>query len=135
MEDTEQNNQPIEPNDVALLPPEHTEAEIIPSVLSSETVVEDEETGIQPEISRAAHLKPWQFKPGQSGNPSGKPKGTVSLKTFAKNYIQGLTDEEKLAFLEGMDKKTIWEMAEDKAGQGVNVTGEMVSKVIKLDVE
>lgn len=60
------------------------------------------------------HLKPWQFKPGQSGNPSGKKKGTVSLKTFAKKYIQELSDEEKLEFLAGLNKKDVWEMAEGK---------------------
>lgn len=62
----------------------------------------------------AEHLKPWQFKPGQSGNPSGKKKGTVSLKTFAKKYIQELSDEEKLEFLAGLNKKDVWEMAEGK---------------------
>ena len=93
----------------------------------------DLDTGFQSKNSRTEHLKPWQFQPGQSGNPSGKPKGTVSLKTFAKNYILNLSDEEKLEFMKGIDKKTIWEMAEDKAGQGVNVTGEIVSKVIAID--
>lgn len=97
--------------------------------------IENEYSVNQPNISRGDRIKPWQFQPGVSGNPSGKPKGTVSLKTFAKNYIQKLSDEEKLKFLKGMDKKTIWEMAEDKAGQGVNVTGEVISKIIKLDIE
>lgn len=92
-----------------------------------------EDTGKQEGNSKYEHLKPWQFKKGVSGNPSGRKPGTVSLKTFAKNYIQGLTDEEKLEYLEGIDKKTVWEMAEDKAGQGVNVTGEMISKVISVD--
>lgn len=79
--------------------------------------------------------KPWLFQPGQSGNAGGRPKGSKSLKTYAKEYLLSLSDEEKLEYMKGMDKKTIWEMAEDKAGQGVNVTGEMVSKVIRLDIE
>lgn len=92
----------------------------------------NQETGLQSKNS-ADRLKPWQFKPGVSGNPSGKAKGTISLKVFAKHYIQNLDDEEKLEFMKGIDKKTIWEMAEDKAGQGVNITGEIVSKVISVD--
>lgn len=72
------------------------------------------ETGEQQEKQRGEHLKPWQFKPGQSGNPSGRPKGRKSLKTFAKEYLEALSDEEKLEFMEGLDKKTIWEMSEGK---------------------
>ena len=71
----------------------------------------------QPKSSKADHLKEWQFKPGQSGTPSGKKKGTVSLKKFAQKYIQELTEEEKLDFMKGLDKKVIWEMAEGKAKQ------------------
>jgi hypothetical protein len=36
-------------------------------------------TGEQSKTSTADRLKPYQFKPGQSGNPSGLPKGTVSI--------------------------------------------------------
>lgn len=59
-----------------------------------------------------SHLKPWQFKPGQSGNPGGRPKGRKSLKTFAREYLESLSDEEKLEFLKGMDKIDIFKMAE-----------------------
>jgi len=64
---------------------------------------------------RADHLKPYQFKKGQSGNPGGRKKGSKSLKTYAKEYLESLPDEEKLDYMEGMDKKIIWEMAEGKA--------------------
>ena len=81
----------------------------------------DDDTEMQ-SGSRTEHLKPWQFKKGQSGNPGGKKPGTVSLKTFAKHYIQTLTDEEKLEYLEGLNKKDVWEMAEGKAEAKTDVT-------------
>ena len=58
------------------------------------------------------HLKPWQFKPGQSGNPNGRPKGTVSLKQYAKKYLEELDEEGKLEFMKGLDKVDIWKLAE-----------------------
>lgn len=77
--------------------------------------------------------KPWLFKPGQSGNPAGRPPGSKSLKTYAKEYLMSLTDEEKLEYFKGMDKKDVWEMAEGKAKQDVEATLEMTSKIVKLD--
>ncbi len=93
----------------------------------------EEETEIQHGSSNDHHLKPWQFKPGVSGNPGGKPKGTVSLKTYARRMIQEMTDEEKLEFMKGIDKKTVWEMSEGKAKQDVEVSGELTSKIISVD--
>lgn len=94
-------------------------------------------TNLSPEeqanYSRVEHLKPWQFKPGQSGNPGGKPKGSVSLKTYARRMIQEMTDEEKMEFMRGIDKKTIWEMSEGKPKQDVEMSGEISSKIISVD--
>lgn len=67
--------------------------------------------------------KPWLFKKGQSGNPNGRPKGTFSLKTFAKKYLQEMTDEEKEAFMEGLPKEIIWKMAEGNPAQDTTLSG------------
>lgn len=92
-----------------------------------------EDQALEQPKGRAEHLRAWQFQPGKSGNPGGRPPGVKSLKQFAKEYLLSLSDDEKLEYMKGMDKKIIWEMAEDKAGQGVNVTGEITSKVISVD--
>lgn len=90
----------------------------------------EEDTALQPDSSPADRIKPWQFKKGQSGNPSGKPRGAVSLKTWARNYIQTLSDEERFEFLEGIDKKTVWEMAEGKADTKTEVNATVEVKPI-----
>ena len=92
----------------------------------------DVKTAEQAESSRAEHLKPWQFKPGQSGNPLGLAKGTVSLKTWAKKYIQDLTDEQKLEFIGGLDKLDIWKMSEGNPDtKNDNTVTLTMSEVIK----
>ena len=56
--------------------------------------------------------RPWLFKKGQSGNPAGRPKGSVGLKTWAKEYLASMTEEERMDFMEGLPKIDIWKMAE-----------------------
>ncbi len=38
--------------------------------------------------------KETQFKPGQSGNPAGKPKGTLSMRTQIQKILSTEIDEE-----------------------------------------
>jgi hypothetical protein len=88
---------------------------------------ESEEDGPveQPKSSRknrAAHLAPWQFKKGQSGNPLGRTPGK-SMKEYAKEYLASLTDDERLAYFEGMSKETIWKMAEGNPANTTALTG------------
>jgi Family of unknown function (DUF5681) len=54
-------------------------------------------------------LKPWQFKPGQSGNPRGKPKGT---RHRATRIVEQLLDQ---------DAKLLAERARDMALAGDTV--------------
>lgn len=77
-------------------------------------------------------LKQYQWQKGQSGNPAGGPKGK-QLKTFARELLRDMPDDEKSKFLKTLDGKTIWEMAEGKAKQDMELSGELTSKIISVD--
>src|ERR1700716_636278 len=78
--------------------------------MEDDDAVDQSENSQKPK-GKAAHLAPWQFKKGQSGNPLGRTPGK-SMKEFAKEYLASLTDEERLTYFEGMNKADIWKMAE-----------------------
>lgn len=86
--------------------------------------------------SHPSDTKPWLFKPGQSGNPAGRPPGP-SLKEYAKKYLAGLTEEERMEYMAGLDKKVIWEMAEGKPKQDTESKVEVTAPtpLISLNVQ
>lgn len=51
-----------------------------------------ESTGDQLPDRRAAHLERFQFKPGQSGNPGGRPKGRTLM-----GVLRELLEQEELS--------------------------------------
>lgn len=69
------------------------------------------------EKTESKQERPWLFQPGQSGNPKGRPKGTFSLKTFAKKMLEEMNDDEKKEFMKGLPKEVIWKMAEGNPKQ------------------
>jgi hypothetical protein len=74
-------------------------------------------------------LQPYQFKKGQSGNAQGRPKGKT-LKEYCRDFLACMTEEERQEFLEGLDKETIWRMAEGNPKQDIDakVEGDIIVK-------
>ena len=94
----------------------------------------EEESQEQKNNRHPSDDKPWLFKPGQSGNPGGRPVGTKSLKTFAQEYLRDLSDEEKLEFMKGLPKDIIWKMSEGNPKQDMGIEGELnLNRIIRID--
>lgn len=102
----------------------------------SDILEEEKETTAQQAINRlsnTAHLTPWQYKKGQSGNPKGRKSKGESLKEYAKRKMANMTPSQKEEFMNGLDKRTVWEMAEGKPAN--EITGKDGGAILIAGVE
>lgn len=76
-------------------------------------------------------LKGYQFVKGQSGNPGGMKKGTKSMKTWAKEYLESLPDEERIAFMATLPSDLVWRMAEGNPKQDTESKVDLSNETIK----
>lgn len=85
---------------------------------------EEFDTDEQDDISKEnkfSHLKPWQYKKGQTGNPLGRYLGGKSGKERMKEKIANMTEEEFEEFLEGQNKNDMWQMGEGRPASNIDM--------------
>lgn len=96
--------------------------------------MEEEQKEQIAENSVPKQLKDYAFKPGVSGNPAGRPKGSVSIKDSIRKFLEDNPEEfEKLCkyyLTNDKHKDLLWKMLDGMPKQGIDLETKEPIKVI-----
>lgn len=75
---------------------------------------------------KATNNKSHLFKKGfdPRRNYKGRPK-RISLKEYARKYLENMTDEERVDYLNSIDPEIVWKMSEGNPPQKNTIDGEI----------
>ena len=76
-------------------------------------------------------LKPYVFK---KGNKLGGRKKGLSLKEFARKYLQSMTEEERFEYLNKLNPEIVWRMSEGNPPQKNEIEGELKLPIPMMDL-
>lgn len=91
-----------------------------------------EEEAIKPHRKSYDWLKQYQFQKGNNANPNGRPKGK-SLKTFVRETLESMSDEDKSKYLKELDPEMVWQMGEGRPDSKTDAT--TTTTVLLIDKE